>query len=122
MTYIVHLCFTARKSTIVLVMAKGRIQQRIDSTLQKQAEAILEAQGIKPSLAIVMFYTEVKRHGGLPFKPTPVQPSEIPNKRLAKEIRKARKGIGVQRFENKEDFFASLKKQSRKRWVPKSLC
>lgn len=90
-------------------MATGKIQQRIDPVLQKQAEAILQAQGIKPSLAIVLFYTEVKRRGGLPFHPSDVHPSEIPNKRLAKEIREARKGKGVQRFENAEDFFRSLK-------------
>lgn len=89
-------------------MASGRIQQRIDADLQKKAEAVLRALGIKPSQAITLFYMEITRQGNLPFHPSDVQPSEIPNKRLAKAIREARSGKGVRRFENKEDFFASL--------------
>lgn len=89
-------------------MASGRIQQRIDPNLQKKAEAVLKALGIKPAQAITLFYMEITRQMNLPFHPSPVQPEEIPNKKLAQSIREARRGIGVQRFENKEDFFASL--------------
>ncbi len=91
-------------------MASGRIQQRIDPVLQRQAEQILQLQGIKPSQAIILFYMEVKRTGGLPFAPTPVQPEEIPNARLRKALREAAKGIGVKSYKNKKDFFDSLKK------------
>lgn len=90
-------------------MSQTRIQQRIDPVLRRDAEIILSAQGIKPSQAIMIFYMEVKRFGGLPFLPSPVQPSEIPNARLQKAIRNARKGIGVQSFTNERDLFASLK-------------
>lgn len=90
-------------------MAAGRIQQRIDPKLQKKAEAVLRAMGMKPAQAIVMFYMEIVRRRNLPFHPSEVHPSEIPNTKLAKSIREARKGIGVQEYENEDDFFASLK-------------
>ena len=90
-------------------MASGKIQQRIDPDLQKKAEAILEVLGLKPSQAITLFYVEITRQGNLPFHPSDVQPSEIPNKRLAKTIRDARRGKGVRTFESKEDFCRSLK-------------
>lgn len=90
-------------------MASGRIQQRIDPSLRKEAEQILQIQGIKPSQAIILFYTEVKRIGGLPFTPSPVQRSEIPNAKLQKDLREAKKGKGVITFKNKKDFFDSLR-------------
>lgn len=89
-------------------MASGRIQQRIDPLLRKEAEKILQIQGIKPSQAIILFYTEVKRSGGLPFQPSPVRPSEIPNARLRKELKDAAKGKGVKTFKNEKGFFDSL--------------
>lgn len=89
-------------------MPSARMQHRIDPALRRDAEKILLAQGIKPAQAIILFYTEVRRARGLPFLPTPVHPSEVPNKRTQKAIREARKGIGVQSFTNKKDFFQSL--------------
>jgi addiction module RelB/DinJ family antitoxin len=93
-------------------MASGRIQQRIDPRLQQEAEAILETQGIKPSQAIILFYTEVKRAGGLPFRPSPVHPSEIPNARLRKDLRQAAQGRGIRTFKTKDAFFNSLQSGS----------
>ena len=90
-------------------MASGRIQQRIDPSLQEQVEAILKAIGIKPAQAISLFYREIVRRRNLPFHPANVDPSEIPNARLKKAILEARRGAGVQEFENEDDFFASLK-------------
>ncbi len=89
-------------------MPSSRLQQRIDPVLRRDAEMILQAQGIKPSQAILLFYTEVKRTGGLPFPLTPVQPSEIPNARLRKDLQEARNGKGVETFTGKKDFFTSL--------------
>ena len=89
-------------------MASGRLQQRIDPTLREQAEEILRVQGIKPSQAIVLFYTEVKRTGGIPFQPSPVLPSELPNARLQKDLEEAKRGKGVRTFKNKKEMFASL--------------
>ncbi|OGJ54881.1 hypothetical protein A3D11_00720 [Candidatus Peribacteria bacterium RIFCSPHIGHO2_02_FULL_49_16] len=89
-------------------MAAERIQQRIDPDLRQEAEAILATQGIKPSQAIILFYTEVKRSRGLPFKPSPVSSSEIPNVRLQKELRDAAKGKGVKTYRNAKELFDSL--------------
>ena len=91
-------------------MPSVRIQQRINPSLKRQAEAILEAQGIKPSQAIILFYMEVKRSGGLPFKPTPVQPAEIPNARLRKDLEVAWQGKGIKTYKTKKAFFDSLRK------------
>ena len=90
-------------------MPTGRIQQRINPILQREAEMILETQGIKPSQAIILFYTEVKRFGGLPFLPTPLSKSEIPNLKLQKDLRDARSGKGLETFKTKKRFFNSLK-------------
>ncbi len=97
----VHLTHTVR-------MPSSRLQQRIDSTLRKEAEAILATQGIKPSQAILLFYTEVKRSRGLPFKPSPVSPEEIPNAKLRRDLREARSGKGVRAFHGKKEFLDSL--------------
>ena len=70
---------------------------------------ILETQGIKPSQAIILFYTEIKRFGGLPFQPTPLSKSEIPNSKLQKDLRNAQGGKGIQTFKIKKGFFDSLK-------------
>ena len=91
-------------------MASGRIQQRIDPKLKKEAELILKTQGIKPSQAIYLFYMEVKQYGGLPFHPTPVRRSEIPNARLRKALKEAHDGKGVRTFTSKKTFFDSLKR------------
>jgi len=85
-------------------MPQAKIQQRIDADLKKEAESILQEQGIKPSQAIVMFYKEITRQRGFPFLP-----SHIPNEETARAIEEARKGIGVQTFHDKEEFFDSLK-------------
>jgi addiction module RelB/DinJ family antitoxin len=90
-------------------MASGRIQQRIDPALQRDAEAILELQGIKPSQAIVLFYMEVTRFGGLPFRPSPVRRPEIPNAKLQKEIREARCGKGVHEYRTSKAMFKALR-------------
>ena len=85
-------------------MATGKIQQRIDPKLQKEAETILKLQGIKPSQAIIMFYSEVRRKRGFPFTP-----SEIPNEELAVDLREAESGLGIEEYDNEEDMFKSLK-------------
>lgn len=84
-------------------MASTRIQHRIDLSLKNTAEAILEEQGIRPAVAITIFYTEIARSGGFPFLP-----SKIPNKELTKDLKKARSGVGIKTYKNKKDFFKSL--------------
>jgi DNA-damage-inducible protein J len=87
------------------MITAGRIQTRIDPALQRDAEGILRVQGIKPSQAIVMLYTEIKRRRGLPFLP-----AEVPNNELAKDLKEAKNGKGVKTYKNKKDFFKSLGK------------
>lgn len=86
-------------------MFSTRIQHRIDTHLKMEAEAILEEQGIKPSQAITIFYTEIKRTGGFPFLP-----SKVPNEKLARDLLEAEKGIGIKTYKNKKELFDSLKK------------
>lgn len=90
-------------------MASGRIQQRIDPKLRKEAEMILKMQGIKPSQAIYLLYMEIKRFGGMPFAPTPVQRSEIPNAQLQKDIQAAREGKDVWEFRDRKSFLKGLR-------------
>jgi antitoxin component of RelBE/YafQ-DinJ toxin-antitoxin module len=89
-------------------MPSGRIQHRIDPALQRDAEAILHLQGIKPAQAIILFYMEVKRSKGLPFLPSPVTQAEIPNARLRKDLAEAKAGKGLRTFKTKKAFFDSL--------------
>jgi addiction module RelB/DinJ family antitoxin len=86
-------------------MTFGRLQYRINTELKEKVEDILETQGIKPSQAITMFYTEIARTGIIPFSPTRV---EIPNKELREDIARAQKGKGLKKFNNKTDMFEDL--------------
>lgn len=86
-------------------MSSTRMQHRIDAGLKIDAEKILEQQGIKPSQAITIFYTEIKRTGGFPFLP-----SAVPNKKLTKNLMEAKKGTGVKTHKSKKDLFKSLDK------------
>ena len=55
----------------------GRISTRIDATLKRQAEAILNKLGVSSSEAIVQFYQQIIQHKGLPFDGLVVeQPAE----------------------------------------------
>jgi addiction module RelB/DinJ family antitoxin len=89
-------------------MPSTRLQHRIDPVLRQEAEAILRKQGIKPAQAIILFYVEITRYGGLPFRPTPVRRSEIPNAQLRKALKEAERGDGVRTFRSKKAFFDSL--------------
>lgn len=80
-----------------------RMQHRINPKLKKEAENILEEQGIKPAQAITIFYMEIKRTGGFPFLPT-----KIANKQLKKDLMEAKKGTGVKTYKNKKDMFDEL--------------
>lgn len=80
-----------------------RMQHRINPKLKKEAEHILEAQGIRPSQAITIFYMEIKRTGGFPFLPT-----KVPNIQLKKDLMQAKKGTGVKTYKHKKDLFDEL--------------
>ncbi len=80
-----------------------RIQHRINPRLKKEAEEILEEQGMKPSQAITIFYMEIKRTGGFPFLPT-----KVPNKQLKKDLLEAEKDKGLKTYKNKKALFDDL--------------
>ncbi|MFA6305407.1 MAG: type II toxin-antitoxin system RelB/DinJ family antitoxin [Candidatus Gracilibacteria bacterium] len=86
-------------------MLSTRMQHRINADLKEKAESILEEQGIKPSTAITIFYTEITRTGGFPFLP-----SKVPNQALAKDLEKAEKGKSIKTYKNKKDLFNHLSK------------
>ena len=86
-------------------MASVRIQHRIDASLKKEVETILKEQGIKPSVAVTLFYTEIKRSGGFPFTP-----SRVPNKKLKEDIKSAEKGEGSKTYKNAKQLLNHLNK------------
>lgn len=45
-------------------------RSRIDADLKRKAEAVLEDIGIKPRAALEMFYSQIVKIGGLPFRPS----------------------------------------------------
>lgn len=46
---------------------KKRIQVQIDRRLADEGDAVLQELGIKPTIAITMFYKRLVARGGLPF-------------------------------------------------------
>jgi addiction module RelB/DinJ family antitoxin len=57
------------------VRKTGTIRARVDPALKKRAEATFAEVGLSASAAITLFYSQVVRHGGLPFAvhATPIQ-------------------------------------------------
>jgi addiction module RelB/DinJ family antitoxin len=45
-------------------------RSRIDADLKRKAEAVLEDIGIRPRAALEMFYAQIVKVGGLPFRPS----------------------------------------------------
>ncbi|MEK7529118.1 MAG: type II toxin-antitoxin system RelB/DinJ family antitoxin [Patescibacteria group bacterium] len=84
-------------------MPSTRLQYRIDPGLKREAEGILEEQGITPAVAISVFYTEITRSGGFPFLP-----SKVPNKKLQKALNEAKTGKGVKTYDSKRALFDDL--------------
>ena len=80
-----------------------RIQYSIPAPLKEEAEMFLNAQGILPRVATVMFYREIVQHRGLPFKP-----SSIPNELTAETIKKSDKGEDLIECKNADDMFKKL--------------
>lgn len=57
------------------VRKTATIRARVDPTLKERAEATFAEVGLSASAAITLFYSQVIRHGGLPFavRATPVR-------------------------------------------------
>jgi len=58
---------TRRSPSHSAVRKTGTICARVDATLKERAQAILAELGLSASAAITLSYSEVVRHGGLPF-------------------------------------------------------
>jgi len=57
-----HLCY--------ICAMNGIARSRIDADLKRKAEAVLDEIGIKPRAALEMFYSQIIKVGGLPFRPS----------------------------------------------------
>jgi len=64
------------------------VRARVDSTLKKETEKILNEIGINTSQAIVMFLKAVKRERGIPFE------LKVPNETTLKAMQEAKDNIG----------------------------
>ncbi len=82
----------------------ARVQYSVPDPLKAEAEMLLNAQGIPPRVATIMFYQEIVQHRGLPFTPSP-----IPNKTTAETIEKADRGEDLIECKDAEDVFKKLK-------------
>ena len=84
---------------------EARISSRIDADLKSEAEAILEELGVKPSQAITMFYTQIKRQRGLPFE------LKIPNAQTVEaieEVKDPQFRKKARSYKNSKELFDSL--------------
>jgi len=85
---------------------EARISSRIDADLKTEAEAILEELGVKPSQAITMFYTQIKRQRGLPLD------LKIPNAETIaaiEEVRDPKRRKDLKSFSNVKELMDDLK-------------
>jgi DNA-damage-inducible protein J len=85
---------------------EARISSRIDADLKTEAEAILEELGVKPSQAITMFYTQIKRQRGLPLD------LKIPNAETIaaiEEVKDPKRRKNLKSFSNVKELMDDLK-------------
>jgi len=88
-------------------MAKtGSLNIRIDSDLKERVHGILEASGLTASVAIDMYYRQIARCNGIPFRIIAPEPNEESLEAIkeAEEIGKTQS----YRFKNAEEMFESL--------------
>ncbi len=78
-------------------MAKSEtIRARVEPTLKREAEAVLDKLGMTPTEAITLFYTQVTLYRGLPF------PVRIPNAATRKALHEARTRTNIESFDTKD--------------------
>ena len=70
----------------LLTCETAQVRARIDPTVKKEAEGILEELGLSPSAAISTFYSQIVLRRGLPFL------VEVPNEVTIAAIEEARSG------------------------------
>ncbi len=84
-------------------MAKeSMIRARIEPELKRDVEAILADLGLNPTTAITLFYTQVKKRRGLPFR------IENPNATTRKTFEKTDRGEELTYCKDADDMFHKL--------------
>lgn len=82
-------------------MAKTEmIRARVEPELKSQAEAVFSELGLSATEAIMLFYTQVILHRGLPFA------VRIPNAETIEALRQARTGEGFTEYAGLADLKA----------------
>ena len=89
-----------------------KINVTIQSEIKEEAEAILKALGMTPSIAIQMFYRQIIMHHGLPFKMkihhAPFSYEDLTEEQLNTEIAKGLKDVLDGNVEPEEKVFEDL--------------
>ena len=78
------------------------IRARIEPSLKREVEDILERLGLSASEAIQLLYRQIKLRRGLPFD------LQFPNELTSLTLRRSKKGQGVKRFAKKDDLYRDL--------------
>ena len=80
---------------------EARISSRIDTELKNKADSILAQIGIKPSQAIIMFYTQIVRQRGIPFE------LKVPNEETVQALNEDI--TNAKRYTNLDVMFADIR-------------
>jgi DNA-damage-inducible protein J len=75
------------------------IRARTEPQVKRRAEAVIRKLGLSPTDAITMFYLQIIRLGGLPFRP---------NATTLAAMRDAEREENLVRSDSAEEFFAEL--------------
>ena len=93
------------------------VYARIDPTLKKEVDAILDKLNVTPSALIQMLYGQIKLNNGIPFEiKIPSQPifvDELSKEELDSEIQKGQKDIEngkVHSVKEGDDILSEMKK------------
>jgi len=78
------------------------IRTRIMPDLKIEGEKILKKLGLTTTEAVILFFSQIKLQGGLPFE------VKIPNKTTLKAMKEAEEGKGLQGYKSLEDFFKKM--------------
>ena len=87
------------------------IRARVEPDLKERAEAMLEELGLSPTTAITLFYRQVVRSQGLPFR------VRIPNVATRRAMREAETGRNLIRAGSLDELRAKLDKGEGRRRV-----
>ena len=81
---------------------EAMIRARIEPELKQDVEAIFADLGLNPTIAITLFYTQVNKRRGLPFR------IETPNTTTRKTFEKTDRGEELTFCKDADDMFQKL--------------